>query len=189
MAVNYKQIWAKKEQAKKRILKLCPKITNNSGIYIFERKENNIKYAYIGQAVHLLDRCADHLLGYMHIDLSIKKHGLFDAEKNQVGYSLSIAEYPEHKLNEMERHYIEVYANNGYQLRNKTLGGQDKGKYGINDNRASKGYYDGVAYGYEKCRKEVKELFTKYLVFDSQEPTNKIKERKKQELHDFLFGK
>lgn len=187
MLENYKQIWAKKERAKKRILKLCPNITNNSGIYIFEREENNIKHAYIGQAVHLLDRCADHLLGYMYIDLSIKNHGLHGEKEN--GYKLSFVEYPEHKLNEMERHFIESYANSGYQLKNKTLGGQDKGKYGINQNKASKGYYDGVAYGYEKCRKEVKELFTKYLVFDSQEPFNKIKERKKQEFHDFLFEK
>ena len=39
--------------------------------------EEGIKYAYIGQAKHILTRLAQHLTGYQHIDLSIRKHGLY----------------------------------------------------------------------------------------------------------------
>lgn len=34
--------------------------------------ENGFRYAYIGQAVHILTRLAQHLVGYQHIDLSLK---------------------------------------------------------------------------------------------------------------------
>ena len=68
MSVNYQQIWKRKRDTQNRIKKICPNIPNTSGIYIFARMENNIKYAYIGQSLHLRDRCAEHLIGYQHID-------------------------------------------------------------------------------------------------------------------------
>ena len=48
----------------------------DSGIYVFTRQENGFKYAYVGQAKHILTRLAQHLNGYQHIDLSIKNTAL-----------------------------------------------------------------------------------------------------------------
>ena len=185
MSVNYKQLYVKKQSAENRIKSICPNIPNTSGIYVFARMENGIKYCYIGQALHIKQRCAEHLIGYQHIDNSIKKHGFYDEIKNPTGYKLLFYEYPEHKLNEMERHYIQVYAENGYQLRNKTIGGQDCGKFGTDDNRPSKGYYDGLKQGYENCRKEVIVMFEKYLNY-SAKGKGKIAERKLKEFEQFL---
>lgn len=161
--VNYKQVWAKKSETQKRIKTLCPSIHNGSGIYIFTREEDGIKYAYVGQAKHLLDRCAQHLLGYQHIDLSIKKHGLYK-DDNPHGWKLGFVDYEECLLDTMEREWINSMAKKGYQLRNATLGGQDDGKVVI-DSKTPKGYYDGLKQGYENARKECFEFFTKYLSF------------------------
>ena len=54
MAVNYRQIKAIEYKNKQRILKVCPGVPETSGIYIFLREEDGFKYAYIGQAKHLM---------------------------------------------------------------------------------------------------------------------------------------
>ena len=75
MAFNYKQIKAKERQNKERILRTNPYVDEKSGIYFLTREdENGFKFAYIGQAKRLLSRLAEHLSGYQHIDLSLKKH-------------------------------------------------------------------------------------------------------------------
>ena len=76
LSMNYRQIKAIEQKNKQRILAVCSNVTETSGIYILIREENGFKYAYVGQAKHLLTRLAQHLSGYQHIDLSIKKHGL-----------------------------------------------------------------------------------------------------------------
>ena len=88
--------------------------------------------------------------GYQHIDLSLKKHGLFDDTKPN-GWKLICFEYPIDELDEKEQYYIKLYANDGYQLRNKTSGSQGEGKHGINDNKPAKGYYDGKKAGLPRC--------------------------------------
>ena len=191
-----RQVWAKQQTTRQRIVKLCPSINDNSGIYIFTRTdENGIRYAYVGQAKHLLSRCAQHLLGYQHIDLSIKKHGLF-SDKNEYGYKLEYINYPESQLDDYEREYIQKYASLGYQLRNATLGGQDSGKEVI-DSKTPKGYHDGLKQGYENARKEIKELFSKYLMVSvkNEEDTFKkdgsikeIYQRKYNEFIEWLKG-
>ena len=76
---NYKQVKAIELKNKKKLLGINPELDERSGIYFLIRKdENGFKYAYIGQAKHILTRLASHLIGYQHIDLSLKKHGLFD---------------------------------------------------------------------------------------------------------------
>ena len=195
MAIS-KQVWAKKQETRRRIIKLCPSINDQSGIYFFTRKdENGIRYAYVGQAKHLLSRCAQHLLGYQHIDLSIKKHGLY-SDKNEYGYKLDYVNLPESQLDAYEREYIQKYASWGFQLRNATLGGQDSGKEVI-DSKTPKGYHDGLKQGYENARKEIKELFDKYLMVSvkSQEDTFKkdgtikeIYQRKYNEFIEWLKG-
>ena len=191
---NYRQVYARKLETQKRIKTLCDNITNESGIYIFTRvDEQGIKYAYVGQAVHLLDRCASHLLGYQHIDLSIKKHGLY-SEKNPYGYKLGFVTCDESLLDIWERQWIIKMAKGGYQMRNATLGGQDEGKVVI-DSKPPKGYRDGLKQGYENAKAEIKELFDKYLDFSikngtlSHKKDGSIKEiflKKYQEFGEFL---
>ena len=64
MPTNWKQLYAIKEKNKRRILKVCPTVDDESGIYILTRYEETDKFAYIGQALHLISRLADHLSGY-----------------------------------------------------------------------------------------------------------------------------
>lgn len=162
--MNYAQIKAIEKKNKERILRVCPQATESSGIYILTRVENNIKYGYVGQAQHILTRLAQHLSGYQHIDLSIKKHGFYNEGKLN-GYHIVIMNYNESVLNEAERHWIEVYANRGFQMRNKTLGGQDEGKKGLDvDHKQPRGYYDGLKQGYLNARREISKLFKTYLI-------------------------
>lgn len=186
--MNYKQIYARKKACEKRITDTFGDIPNTSGIYVFARvDENGIKYAYVGQAKHLLSRIAEHLLGYQHIDLSIKKHGLFCAE-NPNGYNLLCIEAPENELDTQERRNISLFAEMGYQLRNKTIGGQNKGKDGLDDNKPSKGYHDGLEQGRKNAINEIKVLFEKYLDFSIKGEPNKIKERKFAEFEEILHS-
>lgn len=132
---------------KERWLAVNPYLTDDSGIYILTRTdENNIHYAYIGQAKHILTRLAQHLEGYQHIDLSIKKHCLLDAN-HPYGWFVKQTLIPIEQLDKAEQEYIKLYADMGYQLRNKTLGGQGAGKVGIDETKPSKGYYDGKKQG------------------------------------------
>ena len=187
MENNFRQIYAKKKRAEERIRSICPNIPYKSGIYVFHREENGIRFAYIGQSVDIARRCADHLLGFQHIDNSIKKHGLYDALKNPNGYKLNFMEYPESDLDRAEQETIKFFANQGYQLKNKTSGSQGVGKAAIEEH-STKTYRQGVAYGKEKCRKELQELFTKYLDYGIKEKPNKIKERKLNEFTEWLKG-
>ena len=81
---NYQNIAKAKaieKQNKKRLLEVNPKLDDESGIYFLTRTdEDNISYFYIGQALHILTRLAQHLVGFQHIDLSIKKRGLYSAD-------------------------------------------------------------------------------------------------------------
>lgn len=185
MATNYNQLFAIMEKNKQKILSVCPNANEKSGIYIMTREENGFKYCYVGQARHILTRLSQHLSGYQHIDLSLKSHKLY-SETNKTGWKIGCLFYPLDQLNEMEQYYIKLYANNGYQMRNKTSGSQGVGKQSIVDNQPSKGYYDGVAYGEKKAKKKVKEFFDKYLDYQIKEPKNKIKERKLGEFAEFL---
>lgn len=148
---------------KKRWLSVNPYLTDNSGIYIMTREdENGFKYAYVGQARHVLSRLAQHLAGYnQHIDLSLKKHGLL-AQDNPHGWFVNSVEYAESELNSYEQIWIKRYADAGYQLRNKTSGSQGKGKVGIADNKPAKGYYDGKKQGRNDVLKELRQV-VKYL--------------------------
>lgn len=186
MKKSYAQVKAIEAKNKQRIKAVCPYADESSGIYVFCREENGIKYAYVGQAKHLLTRLAQHLAGYQHIDLSIKKHGLF-SEDNPTGYGISVWHVAVENLDEKEREYIQTYASLGYQLRNKTLGGQDSGKGGLDNNKPSKGYYDGLHAGYEKARKEIGHLFKLHLkaVTKSDKPS-KLQEKALQKFLDFL---
>ena len=183
--MNYRQIKAIEQKNKQRILNVC-KVPETSGIYILTREENGFKYAYIGQAKHLLTRLAQHLSGYQHIDLSLKKHGLYSKE-NPCGWDIGWFLCPITELDQREQEYIKEYANAGYQLRNKTSGSQGVGKQGLDVQKSPKGYRDGLAQGYKNAQKEVANLFEKHLIFAKKsDKPNKLQEKAIEKFKAFL---
>lgn len=166
MANNYRQRYAIEQKNRQRIQKVNPEIDDKSGIYFFTRTdEDGVNHAYIGQASKsLLTRCAQHLAGFQYIDLSLKSHGLYDAQKNPYGYKLGFLHYPKEKLDEMEQYYILEYAKAGYQLKNRTGGSQGKGKKQIAEYRPQKGYRDGLAQGRNNLAKELKHIIDTHLI-------------------------
>lgn len=186
MAVNYRQIKAIEQKNKQRILSVNPKISEASGIYVLYRMENEIKYAYVGQAKHLLTRLAQHLSGYQYIDLSLKKHGLY-SEGNPCGYNIFFRLYPIEELDEQEQRFIKAFANEGYQLRNKTSGSQGEGKRGLDNQKPPKGYRDGLAKGYKNAQKYVANLFEKHLNYSKKsDKPNKNQEKALEKFKEFL---
>ena len=170
-----------------KLLTVNPKLDDNSGIYFLTREdENEIKYAYVGQAKHILTRLAQHLVGYQHIDLSLKKHNLY-SDDNPYGWKIGFMHFPISQLDEKEQYYIKMYANKGYQLRNKTAGGQGEGKSQIDEYRPTKGYRDGMKQGYKNASREVANLFEKHLNFSKKsEKPNKNQDKALQKFEDFL---
>ena len=161
---NIRQAKAIEFQNKKKLLEVNPKLDEKSGIYFLTRTdEDGFKYAYIGQAKHILTRLAQHLVGFQHIDLSLKKHKLY-ADDNPFGWKVNFLHFPESQLNEKEQHYIKEYALNGYQLRNKTSGSQGVGKAQIDDYRPQKGYRDGLEQGRKNLARELNHIIDKHLV-------------------------
>ena len=186
--MNYKQIYAIKKANEEIILKVCPNCPNTSGIYFLLREENGFKYAYIGQAVKLRERLGSHLSGYQHIDLSLKKHG-FWGKKNPTGYKVYYLQFPQSELDEKEQYFIKKYANAGYQMRNSTAGSQGKGKHGLDNQKPSRSYYDGLAQGYKNAQKEVSHLFNLHLDYATKKhPPTKLQEKALQKFKDFLEG-
>ena len=186
--VDYKAVFEKMDKLKAQVKEICPMAQDKSGIYIMKREENGFRYAYVGQSLNVLTRLAQHLDGYeQHIDLSLKKHGLYSLE-NKDGWRIGCLYCPKETLDANERYYIHQYANAGYQMRNKTIGGQDDKKEGLTPNKSSKTYREGLKQGEIKAIKVVKELFDKYLDFAIKPPTNKVKERKIKEFEDLLKG-
>jgi hypothetical protein len=165
--VNYNQLFAIKAKNRRKILEVCPTAKEQSGIYIMTREENGFKYCYVGQAKNVLSRLADHLTGYQHIDLSIKSHKFYSAD-NPAGWKIGCLYFPEQLLDEKEQFYTMQYANAGYQMRNKTGGGQGKGKFGISENKPARGYYDGKKQGKKDLAKEIRDLVEKYLVISTK---------------------
>lgn len=165
---DYSEVFRKRAKAQREIQELCPTINNNSGIYALVREENGMKFGYVGQAKHLLNRLTDHNLGFNDwIDRSIKSHKWYSPD-NPTGYKIRFINLSEDKLNEAEVEYIRKFANAGYQLRNKTGGSQSIGKFGINDNAQAKGYREGLAQGELRLKKKLNEILDKYLVVSTK---------------------
>lgn len=184
--MNIRQIKAREKENKEKILSVCPTCPSKSGIYFLFREDDGFRYAYVGQAKNILSRLAGHLSGYQHIDLSLRKHGLY-SEQNKSGWKVAYIEVAEDELDEAERNYILRLANDGYQLRNKTSGGQDGGKKGISPNRQSRGYYDGLEQGKKKSREYIADLFAKHLTVSTKKtPPTKLQEKAMQKFMDFI---
>lgn len=184
--MTYRQRMAIKKANKEKILRVCPNCPEESGIYFLLREEDGFKYAYIGQAVNLLSRLADHLSGFQHIDLSLKKHKLW-SEDNPNGWVVHFLKFPKSELDEKEQFYIKKYATAGYQLRNATSGSQGEGKRGLDANKSPKGYYDGLAQGYKNARRDVAHWFKLHLdcKIKSSKP-NKVQEKALDKFREFI---
>ena len=170
---NFKQIYARKAECERRIKEVCPNATHESGIYCFTRvDEDGFKFAYVGLASKsLLTRLGEHLVGYQHIDLSIKKHGLYSTD-NPYGYKVDIlCKCPAEECNEKEQYYIKKAANAGYQLRNHNSGSQGKGRRTFDNAKPSKTYREGLAMGYLNARREVAHWFSLHLNVSMKKPT------------------
>lgn len=179
MPTDFRKLKAIEQENKKRLLEVNPDLDEDSGIYFLTRiDENGIKYAYVGQAKHILTRLAQHLVGYQHIDLSIKKHGFY-ADDNPYGYNIGFLKFPESDLDEMEQFFIKKYANSGYQLRNKTAGGQCEGKTQIDEYRPQKGYRDGIKQGKKSLARELSHIIDTHLTVElrPEKAHNKVSQK------------
>ena len=190
MNQNFRKAKAIEYANKKRLLEVNPNLNDKSGIYFLTRTdENGIKYAYIGQAKHIHTRLAQHLVGYQHIDLSLKKHGLYSV-KNPYGWKIGFMHFPISALDEKEQYYIKQYALNGYQLRNKTSGSKGEGKKQIDEYRPTKGYHDGLAQGRKSLAKELKHIIDTHLVvgLKPEKINNKVSQKALEKFNDLLDG-
>lgn len=191
MKSNIQKVKAIESQNKRKILSVNQNVDESSGIYFLTRADDNgIQYAYIGQAKHLLTRLAQHLSGYQHIDLSLKKHGMF-SEGNVYGWKINSLHYPEDELDEHEQFWIKRYAKNGYQLRNKTAGGQGEGKKQISEYRPAKGYYDGITQGKKTLARELSHIMEKHLTVElkPEKRGNKVSEKQLEKFNRLLDEK
>ena len=192
---NYQNIAKAKaieKQNRERLLKVNPKLNERSGIYFLLREdENNFKYAYIGQARSALSRLASHLVGYeQHIDLSLKRHKLYDKEKNPYGWRVEFLNFPESQLDEKEKYYIKLYADKGYQLRNVSLGGQGENRASgsIGERKAPKGYMQGIQQGKKVLARELLSIAEKHLIIrlKPEKEHNKVSQRQYEKFMDLL---
>lgn len=176
---------------RERILAVNPHVDDGSGIYFLTRTDDDgIRYAYIGQAKHLLTRLAQHLSGYQHIDLSIKSHGLLSVDENIYGWNIGFFHYEVDDLDYWEKYWIKKYAQYGYQLRNKTAGGQGDGKKQIAEYRPGKGYRDGLAQGRINLARELANIADKHLVISlkPEKQNNSVSQKQFAKFMELLYG-
>lgn len=192
--MNYQNIARAKaieQENRKRLLKLNPKLNDKSGIYFLLREdENGFKFAYVGQAIHTLSRLASHLVGYeQHIDLSLRKHKLY-SEDNPYGWRVEFLNFPESQLDEKEKYYIKLYADNGYQLRNVSIGGQGENRDSgsIGERKAPKGYLQGIQQGRKNLARELSNIAEKHLKIELREDkaNNKVSQKQYEKFMELL---
>lgn len=192
--MNYQNIARAKaieQENKKRLLKLNPKLNDKSGIYFLLREdENGFKFAYVGQAKSVLQRLASHLVGYeQHIDLSLRKHKLY-SEDNPYGWRVEFLNFPESQLDEKEKYYIKLYADNGYQLRNVSIGGQggNRDSGSIGERKAPKGYLQGIQQGRKNLARELSNIAEKHLKIElrADKANNKVSQKQYEKFMDLL---
>ena len=187
-----RQAKAIESENRKRLLKLNPKLNDKSGIYFLLREdENGFKFAYVGQAKSVLQRLASHLVGYeQHIDLSLRKHKLYDKEENPYGWRVEFLNFPESQLDEKEKYYIKLYADNGYQLRNVSIGGQGENRDSgsIGERKAPKGYLQGIQQGRKNLSRELSNIAEKHLKIEIREDkaNNKVSQKQYEKFMDLL---
>ena len=190
MATDYKKLYAIQKKNEQKLLTINPNLNNGSGIYFLTRTdENGISYFYVGQSVGCLSRLAQHMVGFQHIDLSIKARG-FCSEENPYGYKVNMINYPKDTLDDWEKYWILEYTKKGYQCRyNKTGGGQGS-KEKINEYRPSKGYRDGIAQGRKNLARELSDIIDKHLTvtIKPEKANNKVSQKQFEKFKELLGG-
>ena len=187
---NMRKIKAIEKQNKERLRKVNPKLNERSGIYFLLRTdENGFRFAYIGQAVKILTRLASHMTGYeQHIDLSLRKHKLYDEQKNPHGWRVEFLNFPISELDEKEKYYIKLYADKGYQLRNVSLGGQGENRASgsIGERKPPKGYMQGIQQGKKVLARELSHIAEKHLKIEirGDKKNNKVSQK---QFEKFMF--
>lgn len=184
------QRFAMLNEYKKLVKKMCPALSEKSGIYLFYRKdENNEDCVYIGQGKSLIQRTASHFLGRKtHIDKSLYVHKVYSKE-NPYGWKLKVLyECDVDRLDKLEQEYIDYYVSAGYKVYNVTGGGQKDKKQDINERQQTKlkSYKNGKNIADRKAKSYVRAMFDKYLDFVIKPPVNKIKQRKFGEFKNYL---
>lgn len=186
-----RQAKAIESENRKRLLKINPKLNDRSGIYFLLREdENGFKFAYVGQAKSVLQRLASHLVGYeQHIDLSLRKHKLY-SEDNPYGWRVEFLNFPESQLDEKEKYYIKLYADNGYQLRNVSIGGQggNRDSGSIGERKAPKGYLQGIQQGRKNLARELSNIAEKHLKIEirADKANNKVSQKQYEKFKELL---
>lgn len=189
---NIARAKAIENENKKKLLKSNPELNDESGIYFFLREdENGFRFAYIGQAVKILTRLASHMTGYeQHIDLSLRKHKLYDEHNNPYGWRVEFLNFPESELDEREKHFIKLYADTGYQLRNVSLGGQGENRASgsIGERKAPKGYMQGIQQGKKILARELSHIAEKHLEIEIREDkaNNKVSQKQYEKFMELL---
>ena len=176
------------KQNKQRLLEINPLLDEKSGIYFLTRTdENGERHFYVGQARHILSRLAQHLSNYQYIDVSIRKHGLYSVE-NPYGYKVNFLHYPLEVLDEKEKHYIKQYLEQGYIPKNKTAGGQGKGKTKIAEYKPTKTYRDGLQQGRKALARDLKHILDKHLTVElkAEKKANKTSQRAFEKFMELL---
>lgn len=188
---NIARAKAIEQENRKRLLKINPKLNDKSGIYFLLREdENGFKFAYVGQAKSVLQRLASHLVGYeQHIDLSLRKHKLY-SEDNPYGWRVEFLNFPESQLDEKEKYYIKLYADNGYQLRNVSIGGQggNRDSGSIGERKAPKGYLQGIQQGKKVLARELSSIAEKHLIIrlKPEKEHNKVSQKQYEKFMGLL---
>ena len=162
MPTDFRKIKEIERENKKWLLEVNPDLNDKSGIYFLTRTDElGIKHAYVGQAIHVLTRLAQHLSNYQYIDNSIRKHGFYSPD-NLYGYKINFLNFPKEQLDEKERHYITQYSLQGYQMKNRDTGG-GAGKQELGERKPARGYRDGVAQGRRSMAKDISSIIDKHL--------------------------
>ena len=98
--------------------------------------------------------------------------------------------FPEDELDYMEQHSIKKYADAGWQLRNKTSGGQGVGKAQIDDFKPTKTYRDGLEQGRKALARELKHIMDKHLTIElkAEKKANKTSQKQLEKFMELLGG-
>lgn len=154
--IDYRQLFAIRNDYKKRILKLLPEIKNKSGIYIYHRiDERGFKNVYVGKAKKLINRLIDHFMEYDHIANSLRTYGLIN--EKDFGWNIDYFYCDESELDKKETETLAFWhIEKGYAPYNINTGGTS-GKKDIKP-RTVGGYRKGVDVGYQRAIKEIAEL-------------------------------
>lgn len=178
--MNYKQLYAIKEENRRKLALLATGMKDKSGIYVWYRvgADDGKVYFYAGQSVRLVDRSIAHMMAYDHLGLSIRKRGLFNEKLNPYGWNLIYFYCDVDELDEKERETIALWSQDGISY-NVTDGGQGAGKKDIGERKPAKGYMDGKKQGYLEARRYAAKLFDKNLAWVIKDPdknaANKVK--------------